>query len=227
VDQLRDFAEKYKKTVNLPFAATISANTFREDKLELLLDAGLKYVQMGVQSGSQRVLYEVFNRKVPVKKTKDVARKIESYSQNSNLLLGLDFIIDNPYENDSDIIDSYKYFIDLPPGYRINVYSLSFFPGSPLYDRAIKDGYIESFSMEGSRLYASDILYQNNYSTFLLCLIIKLYLHGLTKHIPKFIFLALAALPVRKLTSIFPERMYAFLIKKIRKRLFVTRSSLG
>ena len=225
-DQLKDFADKYKRKVKLPFSAGMSANTFREDKLEILIDAGLKSIQMGVQSGSQRVLDEVFNRKVPVKKTQDVARKIKTYQQNFNLLLGLDFIIDNPYENDKDIIDTYKYFIVLPIGYRINVFRLSFFPGSPLYDRAIKDGFIEPFSMEASRLYAGDILYQNNYPTFLLYLIIKLYLHGLTKRIPKFIFHALAALPVRKLASIFPERFYTFLIKIIRKRLFVTRSSL-
>lgn len=225
-DQLKDFADKYKRKVKLPFSAGMSANTFREDKLEILIDAGLKSIQMGVQSGSQRVLDEVFNRKVPVKKTQDVARKIKTCQQNFNLLLGLDFIIDNPYENDKDIIDTYKYFIVLPIGYRINVFRLSFFPGSPLYDRAIKDGFIEPFSMEASRLYAGDILYQNNYPTFLLHLIIKLYLHGLTKRIPKFIFHALAALPVRKLASIFPERFYTFLIKIIRKRLFVTRSSL-
>lgn len=226
VDQLEEFADKYKKKVKLPFAASISANTFRDDKLKILLDAGLKYIQMGVQSGSQRVLDEVFNRKVPAKKTKDVAHKIQPYRQNFNLLLGLDFIIDNPYEDGSDIIDTYKYFIDLPLGYRINVFSLSFFPGTPLYDSAIKDGFIEPFSMGTSRLYAGDIIYQNNYPTFLLCLIIKLYLHGLTKYIPKFIFNALAAKPVCKLASIFPERIYALLIKKVRKKLFVTRSSL-
>lgn len=225
VDQLKDFAEKYKRKVNLPFAASFSANTFREDKLEVLLDAGLKTVQMGVQSGSQRVLDEVFNRNVPVKKTKEVARKVEPYQKNFDLMLALDIILDNPYENENDIIESYKYFIDLPPHSRINIYTLSFFPGSPLYDRALKDGIIEPFSMEASRLYKSEIQYQKNYPTFLLFLIMKLYLQGLTRRIPKFVFSALASFPARKVASILPERLYTFLIKKVRKRLFVPRSS--
>jgi radical SAM superfamily enzyme YgiQ (UPF0313 family) len=224
-DQLKDFAEKYKKTVNLPFGTSFSANTFREDKLEILIDAGLKSIQMGVQSGSQRVLDEVFNRKVPVQKTKDVTRKIERYQKKFDLMLGLDIILDNPYENDNDIIESYRYFIDLPLDSRINIYTLSFFPGSPLYDRALKDGIIKSFSMEASRLYKSEIQYQKNYPTFLLFLIMKLYLHGLTKRIPKFIFSALASFPVRKIASIFPRSMYAYLIKKVRKRLFIPRYS--
>lgn len=56
---LEDFAEKYKCRIGLPFGVAVSPNTFSKEKMEILLDAGLKAIQTGVESGSQRVLDEV------------------------------------------------------------------------------------------------------------------------------------------------------------------------
>ena len=65
--------------------------------MEILLDGGLRAIQMGIQSASQRVLDDVYNRKISVAKTRDVIRQIEPYQKTHRLLLFLDFIIDNPY----------------------------------------------------------------------------------------------------------------------------------
>jgi radical SAM superfamily enzyme YgiQ (UPF0313 family) len=221
-EQLEEFAVKYRRDINLPFTVTTSANAYRKEKFKLLLDAGMKQVQIGVQSGSQRILDDVFNRKVTVQKTKSVAREIVSFEDSSDVMLALDFIIDNPYETDEDILETYKYFLDLPLGIRINVYQLAFYPGTPLYERALADGIVDPFSMEAPR-YQREILYKNNYPNFILLIMIKLYLEGYIRYIPKFLFLALASRPIRKVASILPENLYAYLIKKVRKRIFVTR----
>jgi anaerobic magnesium-protoporphyrin IX monomethyl ester cyclase len=119
--RLEEFAVKYRRAIDLPFTVTTNANAYRKEKFKILLDAGMKHVQIGVQSGSQRILDSVFNWKATVQKTKNVAREIVSFKDSSDLMLALDFIIDNPYETDEDIIDTYKYFLDLPLGIRINV----------------------------------------------------------------------------------------------------------
>lgn len=218
--QLEEFAEKYKKKIRLPFLLTASANTYRKEKMEILLDAGLKVIQIGVQSGSQRVLDEVYDRKVKVTRTKDVVRQIEPYKNTHGLTLLLDFIIDNPYETKADIFHTYKYILDLPMHVRINVYVLAFFPGTPLYDRALQDGFIKPFNEKTFRSFSSSrIMYQKNYETFLVMLIS----FHLMRYVPRFILRTLGSRPVQGIASIFPKSFSAFLINIIRK---IKRTSL-
>jgi len=124
---IEDFAEKYKRRVGLPFGIGVSANTYNKKKMEIFLDAGLKAVQMGVQSASQRILDDVYNRRIQVAKTKQVVHYIHSYQKKKRLDFFVDFIIDNPYETRTDIIQTYKYLLDLPPEMRINIFFLAFF----------------------------------------------------------------------------------------------------
>jgi radical SAM superfamily enzyme YgiQ (UPF0313 family) len=219
--QLEEFAKKYREEIDLPFLVCISANTFNRKKFEILLDTGLKITQMGVQSGSQRVLDEVFNRKVPVAKTREVVRQIEQYQKTFDLTLLLDFIIDNPYETGDDIIQTYQYLVDLPPKVTVQIYMLSFFPGTPIYNRALSDGIIEPFNENVSRFLGSrsgyDIKYQMNYETFLILFIRSLQMRGLRKYTPKYFLRALGSRPVRFIASLFPMAFYRFLFKIVRR----------
>jgi anaerobic magnesium-protoporphyrin IX monomethyl ester cyclase len=219
--QLEEFAKKYKKEIDLPFLVCISANTFNNKKLEILLDTGLKITQMGVQSGSQRVLDEVFNRRVPVAKTREVTRQIELYQKTHDLTLFLDFIIDNPYETRDDIIQTYRYLVDLPQKATFHVFLLSFFPGTPIYSRAVKDGIIEPFGEYVPRFLGSksgyDIKYQKNYETFLILFIRSLKERGLRKYTPEYVLRALGSRPIRFTASLFPMAFYRFLFKIVRK----------
>jgi len=215
VKELEDFARKYKDKVGLPFAIEISANTYRKEKLEILLDAGLKVVEMGVQSGSQRVLDEVFKRPIKVDKTKEIAAQLETYKNRYGLCLMLDFIIDNPYETPADIIQTYKYIINVFVTTRINLFVLAFFPGTPLYDRALKDGFIKSFSEETFRHYVvskNRIVYQNNYATLLVLLAIR---HRI-RSLPKLILNMLGSGWAQSIGALLPKRFYNLLINFIK-----------
>jgi radical SAM superfamily enzyme YgiQ (UPF0313 family) len=213
---LEEFAEKYKTRVGLPFIVEASANTYRREKLEILLDAGLRIVQMGVQSGSQRVLDEVFNRRISVSKTIDVARQIDPYHETHNLQLLLDFIIDTPYETGTDIIETYRYLVDVPQRVMINVFVLSFFPGTPLYDRAVNDGFIEPFDEKTFRPYGSHrIIYQNNYETLIVLLIWVFHTGGLKRYIPASALRALGSRRARGIGSALPKPFYAFSVTVI------------
>ncbi len=214
-EQLEDFAKKYKEKVGLPFGIAISANTYRKEKMEILLDCGLKAIQMGVQSGSQRILDEVYNRKIKISKTRDVVHQIEPYQKTYGLDFLLDFIIDNPYETRNDIIQTYQYLLDLSMHVRINIFFLAFFPGTPIYARALKDGIIKPFSEKAFRFYTrSHIKYQKNYETFLILLVRYLMRHLiLRRYIPRFVLRALGSRPIRVIASIFPKSFYSFLSK--------------
>ncbi len=62
---IEEFCREYKKHIRLPFMIRVYPSKLDRDQLLMLRDAGLSWVLMGIQSGSDRVNYEVFNRKVP------------------------------------------------------------------------------------------------------------------------------------------------------------------
>jgi radical SAM superfamily enzyme YgiQ (UPF0313 family) len=207
--QLEAFAAQYRKEIGLPFGAAASPRTYKKDKMELLLDSGLTTINLGVQSGSQRVITEVFNRKISLEKTSRVLQEIAPYADKRDLTVIVDFIIDNPYETREDIIQTYNYLLNLLPGFKPNLFFLSFYPGTPIYDRAVKDGLIEEADEGIFRSYTgSSIRYQKNYETFLVLLLRLTRLHPRLQKIPRWVFRLLGSSPIRKLASLFPASLY-------------------
>jgi anaerobic magnesium-protoporphyrin IX monomethyl ester cyclase len=167
--QLEQFAALYRERIRLPFGVAVSARTFRRDKMGVLLDAGLTGIQMGVQSASQRVLREVYGRNISVASVKAAAGEIGELSRGRGVNLHLDFIIDNPYESRRDVAKTLRYVLGLPWEVKLNVFFLAYFPGTPLYDRALADGYIRPYSQQAYRPYTrSRLRYQRNWETLLI-----------------------------------------------------------
>jgi radical SAM superfamily enzyme YgiQ (UPF0313 family) len=172
LDQLEEFAERYRARIGLPFGVAVSARTYRRDKLEILLDAGLVGIQMGVQSASQRVLRDVYRRTLAIGKVKETAAEIGGFGGRRRLDLYLDFIVDNPYETRADVLKTLRYALELPWRVKLNVFFLSYFPGTPLYERALADGFIKPYSQQAYRPYTrSRLRYQRNWETFLILLV--------------------------------------------------------
>jgi len=224
--QIEDFAKKYKKNIGIPFGVAVSPNTYRTEKMQILVDAGLKFIQMGVQSGSQRVLTEVFNRNTHVEQTDRVIQELVAYKKSNDVDLLLDFIIDNPYETREDIYLTYRVLAQLPSHVIVNIFYLTFFPGTPLYEKAVKDGFTEPFGSQTTRLrfftrYGVPVRYQKNYEIFLILLIKKFRLRCIDhqfryhKWIPSLFFRFLGTKPLRAIGSLFPESFYMYLFYKI------------
>ncbi|MBN1102177.1 MAG: B12-binding domain-containing radical SAM protein [Deltaproteobacteria bacterium] len=210
---IQDFAEKYRKRVGLPFGVAVSANTYHREKMEMLLDGGLKFIQMGVQSGSQRMMDEVYDRNIKIARTKEVIRQIAPFRSTHKLDFLLDFIIDNPYETTEDVTETYRYIVDLPLHVMVNIFFLAFFPGTPIYDRALKDGIIRPFDEKAFRFYIkSRVQYQRNYETFLILL--ERYLRRRPKwrnRVPRSLLVFLSSRPIRGLSRLLPDSVYASL----------------
>ena len=207
------FAEQYRKRIGLPFGVAVSANTYHREKMELLLEGGLKFIQMGVQSGSQRVIDEVYQRGIRVRKTRQVVEQIASYRASHHLDFLLDFIVDNPYETREDIMETYRYIVDLPLHVKVNVFLLSFFPGTPIYERALEDEIIEPFDEKAFRFYIKGrVQYQKNYETFLILLERYLRRRGrVRKRVPRALLLLMGGRFFRGLGRLLPPSAYASL----------------
>jgi len=142
VSQIREFAEAYKRNVGLPLFCLGGPRTITREKLEALVDAGLSGIQMGIQTGSRRINTMVYNRDVTNLEVLRATELINSFSEKIPLPL-YDIIVDNPYETVWDGIETVKLLMQIKRPFTIQTFSLTFFPGTALYDRAKRDGLIK------------------------------------------------------------------------------------
>lgn len=138
---IKEFCTEYKKHIGLPFSCLASPLTVSEEKMRLLTDAGLIYVQMGIQSGSSRI-QELFNRKNQSNTVILKAAKIINSFKEKMCAPSYDFILDVPYETTEDKIDSLKLIAQLPKPFKLQPFSLVLYPGTHLHQMAVEDGLI-------------------------------------------------------------------------------------
>ncbi|OHD69317.1 MAG: hypothetical protein A2177_02600 [Spirochaetes bacterium RBG_13_68_11] len=220
--QFERFAKEYKRRVGLPFGVMVSARTYRRNKMDMLIDAGLSVVEMGVQSGSQRVLDEVFNRPLSISKTKEVVRELGAYESRHGLSLVLDFIIDNPWETREDVHQTVRYLLGVPPRTLLNVFFLTYFPGTPVYDRAVAEGIIKAFSLRAFRPYTrARLRFQRNWEAVLILLIRLLRMAVRRKSTVMDTFLRLCvSRPVRLVMGLLPPTFFAGLARGVQLTQF-------
>jgi radical SAM superfamily enzyme YgiQ (UPF0313 family) len=138
---LKEFCAEYKKRIGLPFTCLASPLTVNEEKMALLTDAGLLYIQMGVETGSARI-QEIFNRKAMSNERVLKAARIINKYRDRMFPPSYDFILDIPYETNQDKIDTIRLIADLPKPYKLQPFSLVLSPGTELYEMAKRDGFI-------------------------------------------------------------------------------------
>lgn len=147
------FRDLYREKINLPFACMASPWSFQSDKLDILIDAGLVHLQMGIQSGSERINYEVYNRKVKNAKSVRHIQTLDAYRRKGLLRnYVIDMIFDNPYETPDDQFDTLQFFSQLPRYVRLQFFSLVFYPHTPLTERAIRDGLISEDEIANGKM---------------------------------------------------------------------------
>ncbi len=141
-EEIRQFAERYKKDVDLPFLIPgVQPSVFTEKKFEYLVDAGMLRARMGIQTGSKRIL-AMYNRKQDNEMVVRVSRALQKYAGKLTIP-NYDLILDNPWETQSDILETIALLGKLAPPYSVNLFSLAFFPGTSLCARAMAEHLID------------------------------------------------------------------------------------
>jgi anaerobic magnesium-protoporphyrin IX monomethyl ester cyclase len=144
---LENFCKEYKEKIGLPFSCLVSPLTITEKKMELLVDSGLIYIQLGLESGS-RSIQELFNRKNMSNEVMMRAIRIINKYKDKMFPPSYDFILDVPYETDEDKIESLRFITEIPKPFRLQPFSLVLYPGTKLYQRAKSDGFIQDDRLE-------------------------------------------------------------------------------
>ena len=140
VKWLEKFSARYRREVGVPFVAYIYPTRNIEAILGLLKDAGLVYCCLALESGSERVNREIFQR----------VYNRELFLQTANYLnvLGIKFYTDiitySPYEEEEDLRATLEVLMDLSyimdRGFDIWVNKLFVLPGTKLAKKMAQEG---------------------------------------------------------------------------------------
>ena len=155
---LEEFHDRYRREIGLLFFCYVHPNMVRDSTIKMLRDCGLRYVIMGIQSGSARVREQFLGRRTPKERILQSARTLRKY----RVRVAYDFIADNPYETDDDRRDTLELIAQFPRPFQLHLFSIGMFPGARLTERALHDGVIrvediECMSEKGYDLFAGSL----------------------------------------------------------------------
>ncbi len=141
-EEIKQFAEEYKKRVNLPLRCLTSPLTLNETKLKYLVDAWLIHLGMGIETACEKTK-TLYNRKIPnhmIIKATGIINKYKNYLRPPKY----DIIMENPYESLKDNLETLRFLTNIPKPFEILSFKLIFFPGTEIYEKAKKDGIIHN-----------------------------------------------------------------------------------
>ena len=139
--EIEEFCKIWKKEIKIPFfIAGVIPNYVREDKIALLVDAGMNRVRMGIQSGSDNIL-EFYKRPTKLHRIKaatEILNKFKKYM----IPPAYDIILENPIESSEDTRATADMLYEMPRPYTLNIYALRIIPNTimakQLEDRGLK-----------------------------------------------------------------------------------------
>lgn len=137
---LRTLCDRMKTDINLPWYAQASPSTLTRDQLEMFIDNGLIFIEMGIQTGSSRIR-EMYRRP----ETSDtILRSTALIHEYRDRLLKPHYhvILDNPWETRTDVRNTLDLLTRIPGTFMLCLASLTFYPGTELAKKALNDGFL-------------------------------------------------------------------------------------
>ena len=195
------FCQLYTREIGIPFQIVIHPQYVTEDLMKTLTATKLfRNAQIGIQSGSDRVANEVYNRATKKSVILDAARRFHKYKVKASYHI----ILDNPFAREEDNIETVEFMLKFPKPFHLSLYSLIYFPKTKLTEEALKKGFIKEDDIEGksekclSQIYISPEYKRDPLESFYINLLyltqvmfmprilVKLFLHfGFLKKHPK------------------------------------------
>ena len=144
IEWIREFFDWYGKEIHIPFFCFFFPGTCTDEKCEILANAGMKGVWIGIQSGSQRVRKEIFKRHYS---NKGLLKQAEIFHKHG-VSVRYDFILDNQFESFEESLESIYLMLELPQPYSLNLFSLKYFPNTEITQMAIDKGIVSESDLD-------------------------------------------------------------------------------
>lgn len=133
---LRQFTPLYREQVGLPFSAYLYPTRNVDKLLPLLKEAGLTSCCVSLQTGSERIHKNVFDRPYD----RALFLKTVRLCRSLGVVFYTDVITFNPYEEDSDLDKTLDVLLEIKGPYGLCINKLFVLPGTPLADQMRRDG---------------------------------------------------------------------------------------
>jgi len=133
-----EFAPRYKKEIGLPFYAKYHPKTLKPAIIERMVEAGIAYINFGLQTGSDYIRNVVYERPG----TKAEALFLCWDLKKHKVDVVCDLILDNDFETKDTLKECIEFITKLPKPRCFNISSLKHFPGYGLTKKAIAAGHI-------------------------------------------------------------------------------------
>lgn len=188
LEEIIEFSKEFKSKIGLPFHIQASPTTLTKDKLDALIEGGLVFVEMGIQSVSKTGM-NIYNRNIT---KNDLLKKAQLLKFNLDKIHPPCYhvILDNPWETNGDVLETLMFLLELPTPFWLKRSSLVCFPGTDLYKKAKRESLIKGAEDEKREIYNKHLhVPQSTYVNFLV------YLAGFSKF-PRWIIKALAKNPI-------------------------------
>lgn len=139
------FCQLYIKKVSLPFICSAHPRYTNKKIIEMLGEAGLILVYLGIQSGSESFCRDRLKRIQSNEEIIEFANRLKKL----HIDVQYDILLDNPYESDVDLDTTAEVLLRLPRPYKAVLYSLCYYPKTELTNQALKDKFITEKEVEG------------------------------------------------------------------------------
>lgn len=137
-ERLKEFCTWYGNEIRLPMMVQTRPESVKENKIKLLADMNTPVqISCGIESGSERILYEICNRKTKPHQIKNAFDIIKKYNIRTTGYTMIGF----PTETRKEAFQTIYFIRDL--NIDISIMSIFYpFVGTPLREFCIKKGYI-------------------------------------------------------------------------------------
>lgn len=115
---LDEFLPRYKEEIGLPFWCYTYPTTHTRELLQKLKDAGCTSITMGVQSGSERILREYYNRPTKMSRVIEAGQEIVDVG----LTAFFDLITINEFDTEEDLRNTFEFLLEFPREIRCQAY---------------------------------------------------------------------------------------------------------
>ena len=139
-EEIVKFSEVWQREVGLPVRAQCSPTTINETKYKAMIDAGLCFTELGIQTGSVETM-RLYKRGMTNEQLLKAVNIISKYGDKTQIP-DYHMILDNPWESTEDTMKGLRLLWTLPPPYNLLPSSLVPDPGTEFYHKAIEDGFV-------------------------------------------------------------------------------------
>jgi len=151
--KFKEFADRYKAEINLPFWCQSRLDTFTEEKTKLLADMGCQNISVGLEHGSEAIREKLLDKRLPNKVIIEAAKQMAK----NNIFPTLNNMVGLPGETREDVFETVKLNREISSillgKHNINVFTFVPFTGTRLRELCIEKGYIKEGDTFGQNSY--------------------------------------------------------------------------